>query len=159
MYVAWALWGAGKLKRLGSDRTFFWRFMDATMVAGIVVLTSDLLWVLACGLRFGLYFPDSVQQLVFCALRDFMGVVFCLVQVPHLIEKDVFSLFNMKGLWILNVVFFIVWFGLAPDPSWTDWSYALRHDYGWTRAWSAFALSHIMGRVITTIIYWSVWNE
>ena len=158
MYAGLAVYGAHQIKDV-EYRSFPWfmRWVQAGLVLGQIVLQSDLVWCLMCLVRFGDLYPSAVPQLVFCILRDLVGYWFCVVSVPKLEGRYGSSKWT-TGLWVLNVVFLFTWFHLAPDPSWTDWTYAIKYDYGWTRAWSTFLISHVLGRMITGALYVKGWE-
>lgn len=169
MYVAWAAWGyrhlvkngylEGKTSKYGPWFLKLATFTEVIMAVGLIVLMGDTFWAAACGLRFLSSFPESTQQMTFVLARDGVGVIFFLMGAAELISEKAFDPLRGWWLWILNLAFLVLWFGLAPGPEWTDWTYALRHDYGWLQAWRAFSLSHILGRFITTTIYWRAWQR
>ncbi|MHA1829067.1 MAG: hypothetical protein ACTSX6_10530 [Candidatus Heimdallarchaeaceae archaeon] len=125
---------------------FSWR--DSVWLVGFVVLSGDLIWVAASGLRFGWFYPDSVPQLILCAARDFAGMLFCLIMLKTPIK---FNDLTVLG-YITNIVFMLIWFLLAPSPAYTDWTYAIKHNYPLPTIITAFIFSHIIGRIILLCI-------
>jgi hypothetical protein len=56
---------------------------------------------------------------------------------------------------LLIVQFF--WFFLAPSPAFTDYVFAIRHDYPLEHVVSAFILSHVLIRIPQWLtIWWAV---
>lgn len=156
------VWGAHQLlKKVKYKR---WKYLialtDSVFVLGMVVLPLDLMWVVVCGLRFGMMFPDSVLQLFFCGLRDIMGIIFCYILIGKYFEQKIVK---FKGktvlLWIVNLVFLVVWFLYATTPAQTDWTYAIRYDYPLTIILTSFFISHIIGKSLAALIYFSVWKN
>lgn len=127
---------------------------------GFVVLSSDFVWSLGSLLRWHTIHPDSVLQMIYILLRDVAGCVFCLFLMAPLIHDNYVTWTRLTtGLWIGNVIFFILWFGLASSPAWTDWTYAFKRGLPWIFIWKAFFISHVVGRVITSGIYLSLFNR
>lgn len=137
-------------KRVYDQKPMFNRFFDAMWSLGRIVLLSDLVWVIVCFLRFGSQFPSSVPQLAFSGLRDLGGVIFCHINLkkkPPLFDRD------LNWMWVVDIAFMLIWFFTAPNPAYTDWTYAIRYDYPWGTVWATFFISHILGRIITSSIY------
>ena len=134
-------------------------FTDAIFLVGIITLSTDLMWVIACALRFGMMFPDSLLQLVFCALRDMVGMIFCYLLIGNYFKNKIVN-FNHKTWlgYLLNLTFLIIWFILAPNPAWTDWTYAIKNNYSFTIILTSFIISHIIGKAIVTNIYFMIWK-
>lgn len=134
------------------------RFTDAALILGVVVLFGDLIWVLICILKFGPQYPGEVYQLSLCILRDLMGVIFCLFFSMELIMEKKIDLMGSIPLWGLNILFMVVWFVIAPDPSLTDWTYAWRYGYPWERVLESFLISHVVGKSLSFWIYWRLFE-
>jgi len=133
---------------------------DSIFVLGLVVLPLDLMWVLVCGLRFGMMFPDSVLQLVFCGLRDIVGIILCYLLVGKYFEEKILK-FNGKTVLLMtvNLAYLIVWFLCATTPALTDWTYAIRYDYPLTMVLTSFFVSHVVGKSLAGLIYSSIWKS
>ena len=133
---------------------------DSIFVLGLVVLPLDFMWVLVCSLRFGILFPDSVLQLVFCGLRDIVGIILCYLLVGKYFEEKILK-FNGKIILFLmiNLVYLIVWFLYARTPAQTDWTYAIRYDYPLSVILTSFFVSHVVGKSLAALIYFSIWKN
>lgn len=138
----------------------FARFTDALFIVGLVVVSNDIIWVFACLFKWGALYPASVPQLGFCVARNVAAVMFCYLLTFHLFKKRVVGF--TKATWLLygvNVLFMSVWFWLAPTPAFTDWTYAIRHDYSLNVVAGSFLISHIGGKTLTGLIYLSLWRR
>lgn len=133
---------------------------DSLFIVGFVVVLCDTLWILASGLRFGSSFPESVLQLVFCFFRDVAALIFCSLFIYHYFKRGMLGFSESFWCWILvNVVFLAVWFHSAPNPAYTDWTFAIRHGYSLKVIAQSFISSHIIGRIITFLIFYSLFND
>lgn len=157
--IAWTypkLYITGKYKRLPRLMSL----TDSACLVGFVVLTNDLIWVTICGLRFGYIYPDSVLQLVICAFRDIAGALLCYsLAGQHWTRKTVSITKKTRLFYMLNIVFITVWFLLATSPAWTDWTYAIKYDYPISVIATSFLTSHIIGKSITTLIYYTLFPK
>lgn len=149
---------------LKGDRFKRWRhlfsFMDAALILGTVVLFNDFFWVITSGWRWGHLYPGSLPQLYFCAFRDVAGVVFCwMLTRQHWSDWTIHIGRGTVFLEIINLSFFAIWFLAASSPADTDWTFALRHGYSMTVVWRSFFVSHIIGKLILALIFFSVWTR
>ena len=141
-----------RLKILGS-------FTDALFLVGFIVLITDTVWVVICGLRFGMAYPSSVSQLVLSAARNLVGVLFCYLLVGGYFKQGVCKLTKATLYLILVNTFFItLWFLLAPSPAYTDWTFAIRHDYPLATVVSSFFISHFVGKGLVAATYYTLWR-
>jgi hypothetical protein len=60
---------------------------------------------------------------------------------------------------LADVVFLALWFGLAPDMSFIDWTFAFKHGYPAARVLQDFLISHVVGRVFVGVTFWSLFRE
>lgn len=163
IYGLFSFYGYRKLSKgtvKGTLKWFLGDFTNALFILGVPVLIGDALWCIFSMLRFGYLFPGDVLMMVLCIARDLAGVFTCWLFVRKLFDHGVVGLTESFWFWIVvvNGFFFAVWFGLAVDPSWTDWTYAIRNNYGLTRVLSSLLLSHGVGRLFIFLGYRGMWK-
>lgn len=132
--------------------------MESLLVLGFWVLLGDILWCVACYLRFAVTYAGGTQLLL-CIIRDGAGALFCFVSSIHLFKsKKVWVDFGVF-IWVLfNIIFLTVWFMEANTPALTDWTYAIRHGYPPNTIITSLLLSHGIGKGIMGFIYFSSWS-
>lgn len=136
-------------------------FVDSALILGFLVLITDLLWCVACGLRFGPYFPfyPDVYGLILAAARDVAGLVFLGLMVWDNFKQRILAFSTLSYLSLAGyVVFLACWFCLAPDPSFTDWTFAFKYGYPATRVLQDFLISHVLGRLFIVVLFYSVFG-
>ena len=139
--------------------TYVVTFTDALLLVGFVVLLLDACWVLVCAIRFLPEYPGSFFQLAFSFCRDIAGVVFCYLLTSSLFKHRIFTIRQQTPiLFVLNLLFLIVWFWAAPSPAYTDWTFAIRNDYGWDVVAASFVMSHVLGKSLVATIFLSCWE-
>lgn len=162
LYLLFSYYGYKKLSNGTLKFSFKWFIKDFTssiFLLGIPVLIGDTFWVIASLLRFGAAYPDSVLQLLLCILRDLAGLVTCFVFEWDLFKRKVVGINKETIFWIMfNILFITVWFLIAPDPSLTDFTYAIRFDYSLVRILQSVFISHCAGRYIIFLTYRSMWR-
>lgn len=148
-----------KLKYIPYKRfTRLAKLTDGLFIVGLVVLSNDIVWVVGSLLKWGGLYPESVFQLYLCIGRNIAGVVLCVLAVwPYLKIRLIRFTFITAALYLVNVAFMTVWFWLAPSPAFTDWTFAIRHNYSFNVVFSGFLVSHILGKTLTALIYLSLW--
>lgn len=153
-WIVLALWGMNKLpKKLRK-----YRFFEAAWIIGLVVLSFDALWCVFQGIFFGYLHPQAITQLMFCFLRDLAGFVLCWIFSYHYFEDGSLKVgYETWMLVMLEVGFMMVWFKMSPDPSFTDWTYAIRMGYEPMRIIIAFIISHVIAKFIQGLIFISMW--
>jgi hypothetical protein len=137
-------------------------FVDSALILGFLVLVTDLFWCVACGLRFGLYFPfyPDVYGLILSAARDAAGMIFLGLLVWDNFRQKIVSFSRLTYLVLIGYVFFLAaWFGLAPDPSFVDWNYAFKYGYPAVRILQDFLISHVVGRSFIVVLFYSVFRR
>ena len=131
---------------------------DSFFILGFFVLFADLLWVIVCALRFGMLFFDSLPQLLMCGGRDSVGMFLCSYWVKEAQKRCVINIDQRTSrLLFAYAVFLVIWFLLAPNPAFTDWTYALRHNYPCETVILSFSISHILGKFLIGCAFLSVW--
>ena len=163
IYTLFSYYGYRKLSKGTIRWTLKWflgDFTSAIFVLGIPVLIGDALWCMFSLLRFGSLFPNDVLLMVLSIARDVAGVLTCWLFIRRLFDRKVVSF--TPDFWfiiiVVNFLFFVMWFGLAADPSVTDWTYAIIHGYDLSRILKTLVLSHGLGRAITFLAYREMWK-
>jgi len=159
LYALWAYWGSKKLPRDGYVRYHrLAAWADALWIAGVVFLVGDILWVLAVWIRWGPIYPGELGLMTNSLIRDFSGLIICLIMSWEWWKNRYVKWGpNVFLLWGVNLLYLLLWFGLAPGLEWTHWVYALEKGYScWPYVW---VIGYIIGRIITTLIYWRTWND
>lgn len=135
-------------------------FSCTAFTLGFVVLSSDLVWSIFSLVKWYSLHPDSLNQMILVIARDFTGVILSLFGMVSLVNDHWVQWSRLTSwLWGWNIIFFLVWFGLSPSPAYTDWTYAFRYGYSWNVIWMVFFISHVLGRILTTGIYLSLFNR
>lgn len=158
LYAIWAWWASKKI--VPHDTTFRRRmaaWVDCVWVAGVVIIVGDILWVSAVWIRWIPTYPEDMILLVFSQLRNISLLSISLIMSLSLWkDKTIHWGPAVYWLWGVNLLYLILWFGLAPGLEWTHWVYALENGYScWPAVWG---IGYIIGRIITTLIYWRTWK-
>lgn len=153
-----ALYGIHKLKPK-TRREWITTFCVSAFIVGLVVLPFDLLWTVHQAFTFGHLHPQDLAELLPLFNLKLMIWVLCLYESRKLFKgKSYLEPLNLVFL-SLYYPLLIVWFRLAPDPSWTDWTYAWRFGFGTQRILEAFFISHVIAKLVQAIIYVGLWKK
>jgi len=160
-YGLLSLYGAKKMMKGSNSKSLFtWikTANDSLIFLGIIVLIGDVFWCVACYLRFASTFTGGLQLIV-CIIRDLAGLTLCVIWSKPLFKSQIvkFDFLTFIGFTLL-IVFLTVWFVEAGDPSWTDWTYAIRNNYSLQRILTSVFISHGIGKSITALLYVSSWR-
>lgn len=158
LYAIWAWWASKKIPKdryIRIHRLAAW--VDAIWVAGVIVLVGDILWVLAVWIRWISTYPNELTLLVNCMIRNTSILTISLIMSWNLWKSKLVQWGPaVYLLWGVNLLYLLLWFGLAPSLEWTHWVYALENGYNcWPYVWG---IGYIIGRIITTTIFWRTWN-
>jgi len=128
---------------------------DAFFLVGFIVLSGDFIWMTVCALRFLPVYPDNWFLVVSVLSRDFVGMLLC-----YLLERtNIGSIIQFKSVtywsYVLLITFLVANFIYAADPSWTDWTYAIRQGMNTTYILTVFLINWIGGKLITVLLVWS----
>ena len=137
-------------------------FVDSALILGFLVLLTDLFWCVACGVRFGSYFPfyPDVYGLILSAARDGVGMIFLGLFVWDNFRQQIVRFSALTYAVLAGYVLFLAaWFGLAPDPSFVDWNYAFKYGYPAARVLQDFLVSHVVGRSFIVVLFYSVFRR
>jgi len=133
---------------------------DAMLIVGFVVVFMDTIWIVVCGLRFGWFFPNSVLQLILASGRNVAGLVFCYMLIGDYFKQGIIKFTETTALVLfMNVSFLIFWFVASPSPAFTDWTFALRHDYPFSVVLSSLFISHVVGKSLVAILFYTLWRK
>ncbi len=161
--VYWAVLGLYGAHQFRSKTPKQWikRMIVGTMLFFLyVLLPIDMVWQSFQWIRFGNLYPDEWVLVVSVFARDLAGMFLCLYFSALYAKKEHIILPSYKGmmnlLWI--VPFMVVWFMLAPDPSWTDWTYGIRFGYEWRQIWQSFFISHVLLKLLMGYVYIRLWK-
>jgi len=129
----------------------------SAFVVGLTVLPFDLLWTIHQALTFGHLHPGDLLELLPLFNLKIIVLMLCFYECRGLFNKYL----ERDHLFLLSIYvpLLIYWFLLAPDPSWTDWTFAWRFGFGTRRVIEAFFISHILAKSIQAIIYVSLWKK
>jgi len=158
LYAIWAFYGSKKIPKDAYMRLHgLAAWVDAIWVAGVVVLVGDILWVMATWVRWHSVYTGELGLIANSLLRDISILTICLIMSWNMWKtKMVHWGPAVYLLWGVNLLFLLLWFGLAPSLEWTHWVYALENGYAyWPHVWG---INFIIGRIITTTIFWRTWN-
>jgi len=158
LYAIWAWWASKKIPPdlyIRFNRLAAW--VDAVFVAGVVVLVGDILWVSAVWIKWISLYPDETMLLVYSQVRNVSLLTISLIMSRNFWRTKMIHWGPaVYSLWGLTILYLILWFGLAPGLEWTHWVYALENGYScWPYVWG---IGYIIGRAITTLIYWRTWH-
>ena len=131
-------------------------FATSAFIMGLVILPIDVLWVSLQWLKFGGLHPDEWLLVLSCYARDILGIMLCVIMTWDELKRGVIDVEKLVNLWWI-LPFYALWFGLAPDPSWTDWTYAIRFNTG--HVFESFLVSHGVLKLVQALIYGSLWRE
>jgi len=141
-------------------RDYLLAFTDAFLIVGFVVLFTDTLWIFASGFRFGWFYPDSVLQLVFAGGRNVAGLVLCYMLIGNYFKQGILKFTETTALVLfMNVSFLIFWFVASPTPAFTDWTFAIRHDYSTSIVLLSLFVSHVIGKSFVVAIFYTIWKR
>jgi len=157
LYAIWAWWASKKIAPGENLRKRLAAWVDCVWIAGVVVLVGDIMWVSAVWVRWAPIYPDELMLLVYSQIRNFGLLSVSIIMSWHLWEAKIVKWGStIFWLWGLNFLYLLLWFGLAPGLEWTHWVYALENGYTtWPYVWG---IGYIIGRAITTLIYWRTWD-
>ena len=141
-------------------RDYLSLFTDAMLIVGFVVVYLDTFWIIACLLRFGWYFPDSILQLLFAFGRNITGLILCYMLIGNFFKQKKLEITKrVTQVFFLNILFLAVWFLLSPSPAFTDWTYAIRHDYSLNVIVQGFFISHVIGKSLVAAFFYTIWKK
>lgn len=160
-FVFWgilALYGCTKLKPR-NRREWIGYLATSAFIVGLVVLPFDILWTVHQALTFGHLFPQDLAELMPLFNIKLLVWILCLYECRKLFRPK--SHLNATNLFDLSlyIPLLVIWFTLAPDPSWTDWTFAWRFGYDTTRIIQSFMISHGVAKALQALIFVKLWKK
>jgi len=158
--IVWSIWAILKAKQMKPKTFRKWCYWFATYAfsVGLVVLPFDSVWVILQNVKFGYLFPNEVVPTLATSLsRNVAVFALCLnmtKEIRYKIDVKLTSYLFLASF----IPLFAVWFGLAVDPSITDWTYAIRFGYSTSRIIVAFVISHIIMKAVQAMIFFKMWS-
>ena len=155
------LLGARLLQKRVTYRRWKWvnSLTESFFLNGFIVLSADLLWMLASGLKFLPSYPDSFCQVVLVLARDCVGMVLCFLLVGKRLLHSAISFKESTAFaYFTLIVYLVAVFGFASDPSVTDWTYAVRQGLSTDKILASLIFSYGLGKVVSAVLVWSWWN-
>ena len=152
------------LKRGAKYRFERWRWLfaltDSFFINGFIILSGDLLWITVCAARFLHVFPIETFGVLAVVGRNIFGMILCYLLVGRRFkEKMVTFKKSVFFAYVLLTCFFVVNFLVAPDPSWTDWTLAIRWGRDTTYILASLIVSYGIGKTFGTILFWCWWKK
>lgn len=115
--------------------------------------------MLVCAWRFLPTYPESLFQVVSVLGRDFVGMILCYFLVGGLIREGVIKFKNATLIsYVALTSFLMITFAMAADPTWTDWTYAIRQGCSTSHILTSLLFSYGIGKVLSTLLVWSWWK-
>jgi hypothetical protein len=157
IYSVLALYGAYKL---GSKTKREWvhNFCESAFVIGLIILPFDYGWQTMQWVKFGYLYVDEITLVLGVYLRNAVAYALCLLSSWKLAEKT-HKLDLKKSLYfIFPTLTLLLVFLIAPDPGWTDWTYAFRWPELSSVTWLVSYLSDLPIRAMTAICVIAMWK-
>jgi hypothetical protein len=126
---------------------------DSAWLTGFSVLIGDMFWLLFSIARWAWWVDTaSILQATLALFRDVAGIIMFYTLLNKLFGSKLGWNQTVNKWVILNVGFLLFWFTLAPSIAWTDWTYAITHDFALPTVVGSFLLSHFVGRIFVAQI-------
>jgi len=135
-------------------------FTESVFLMGFIVLSMDILWMLVCAARFLPMYPQDISQVLLVLARDGVGMIFCYLLVGERIKDGIISFnYGTSLAYLLLLGFFALVFMVAPNPTWTDWTYAIRQGCDMSTILYSLLVPYGMGKAFGTIVIWTWWRK
>lgn len=156
-YGLLSLWGALRFKP-HSFKQWCAAISDAVFILGLVVLPMDLMWSSFQEVRFQSLFPQDISLIV-AINRDIIALFLCYLLTRKFFKAD--GILNWKSLLQLTIYieYFTFHFIMAPDPSWTDYTYGIRFGYPIQQIVLQYVLCGIPSKALQGLIYYGLWKK
>lgn len=151
-----AFYGAYKLGS-NSKREWIKNFCESAFLLGIVILTYDTVWQLGQWFKFGYLHPEEIITVRNTLIRNASVFSLCALSSWKLSLKT--NLIQFKGIFFILVPILSLSFRflVAPDPSWTDFTYGLR--FGGSLPWWYEFLSGVPDKGSLAITFMNLWKH
>lgn len=132
---------------------------DSFFLNGFIILSGDFLWMLVCGLRFLPSYPESLFQVLTVLGRDIIGMILCYFLIGNHIRKGIISFKNITLIsYTILIGFLVLTFSMAPNPTWSDWTYAIRQGCNTDYILLSLIFTYGVGKFLTSVLVWSWWK-
>lgn len=122
--------------------------VQSFLVVAFFVVITDSIWAGFCAIRFVPIFPQDALQIISSFLRDLVGALLFFLLIGGYFRNGVLSFGSyVKAGLILCLISQALWFGMAPSPAYTDYTFAWRSGYSLEHILAAFFLSHFLMRL------------
>ena len=136
------------------------RIFNGLLIVGLPVLLFDTFWAVLQGFKFIYLYPEDLMQIASIIVRNMCFLFMCVLFTAPLFTKKILRVkFSTMIFTVIMLIYMVIWFSLAPDMSFTDWTYALRMGYSGKRVVEAFSISHIGGKFFQGLVFISLWNR
>lgn len=146
------------MRKLGAKTRRQW--LDALLQSGyllmLIILPFDSLWLMGQWLRFGNLYVNEEVLLITSIIRNVAGFIMFYILSYRTLIKSINQKALMNVVWFL--IFYIPFFAFAQDPSYTDWVWAIRFNYGTERILESFIVGHIIGKLSIFMVYRTLWQ-
>lgn len=162
VYVILAYIGARLILSTGAGAQYkrwprIMAFLDALSIVILVVLIQDTLWLVLNTIR---WLPEYGAKMNFTYWMRYVQNIAAFTFIFY-VMSDMYRLYFSFKLRTYGVVFltyalslaFV--FILAPDPSFTDWTYAIRFGYSDFQILYGFCMGHIVGKLFIAWMFLS----
>lgn len=137
-----------------------YRLVNCMMIVGLIAFIYDSTWIFFQIVKFGHLYPSDLNEILLRFGQNAGLFCICFLFIFHLFEKKILEFQSRTyDLLIIQLFYFIAWFYLAPDPSWTDWTYAIRHGFPREQIYLSFIISHVIGKMIQGLTFISLWRN
>jgi len=133
---------------------------DSFFLTSFIVLSCDAMWMGVCALRFLPSYPQDLFLVISVLARDFGWMLFCyLLMGKHFRQKVISFKRNTFYAYLVLLSFLCMNFALAPNPTFTDWTYAIRQGCDISVVLKALAFSYGVGKAVGVLVFWSWWTK
>jgi len=92
--------------------------------------------------------------------RNSVGMILCYLLVGQRFKEKIVSFKKVTFYaYVLLTCFFVVNFMFAPDPTWTDWTLAIRYERDTMYILASLIVSYGVGKTLGAILFWSWWKN
>jgi hypothetical protein len=158
--------GARKLLESSGVKYHKWpwliAFIDAIFLLGMIVFIQDSIWLLANTWRWILPMYSGVATFWNYYVRfaqNLLGfMLFGLLTYDKWRLGVVFLSWKTLAYLIIIASFTFAVFWLAPNQAWTDWTFAVNHDFSDRIVLESFLISHVGYKILITLAFLSLFQ-
>lgn len=135
-------------------------FTESFFLNGFIFLSGDLLWISASILRFLPMYPESLNQAITLLARDLLGLLFCFLLIGQRLKDKIISFKQHTFLsYFVLTSFFVICFLVAKDPTFTDWTYAVRVGASTETILVSLFVCYGIGKMLSVVLVYSWWKR